>query len=96
VFLLFHIHSCFRRIRKVAEISCFDVAVRPSAWNSSAPNLWIFVKFYKYAGRLSTSAGKGQISVKSDKLSGTLPEYLSTFMIIPCRILPVKEKQLRQ
>jgi len=72
------------------------VAVRPSAWNSSAPDLWIFVKFYKYSGRLSTSAVKGQVSIKSDKLPGTLPEYLSTFMIIPCRILPEKEKKFRQ
>ena len=31
--------------------------------------------------------------LKSDKLSGTLPEYLSTFTIIPCRILPEKEKK---
>jgi hypothetical protein len=74
------------------KLSVFVVAVRPSAWNSSAPNLWIFVKFYKYSGLLSASAGKDQALFNSDKLSGTLPEYLCTFTIIPCRILPEKEK----
>jgi hypothetical protein len=35
---------------KGAESNCFVVAVCPSAWNSSAPNLLIFVKLYKYSG----------------------------------------------
>jgi len=53
----------FAKLRK-ASIS-FDVFVRPSAWNDSAPAGRVFIKFDMSTFRISVE--KIQISLKSDK-----------------------------
>jgi hypothetical protein len=53
--------GAFAKLRKATISSVMSVC--PSAWNNSAPNGWIFMKFYIWA----LPVEKIQVSLKSDK-----------------------------
>jgi hypothetical protein len=69
------IHVIFRRIRKIAKSDYELRHVCPSAWNNSAPEIQIFMKF-DASEFFRKPDVKIQVSLKSDKndVTGTLHE----------------------
>lgn len=57
-----------------------------ATWNNSAPTRWIFVKFRIWIF-LEKYVKKIKVSVKSDKITGTLCEDECIFLIISCSFL---------
>jgi hypothetical protein len=79
------IQQILRRVRKIAKSNCqlrhVCVSVSTSAWNNSAPTGRIFIKFCIW-GFSENLSRKFKFLLSLTRITGTLHEYLCTFMII--------------
>ena len=79
----FYMFLGFRKIVKNRLLTSSCLSVCPSAWNNSAANAWIFMKFHVPSIFLK-SVEKAQVWSKSERITGTLQEDICTLMTISC------------